>query len=424
MIVPSIDIQNGRAVQLRRGREFVLDGGDPLDRLAEFSVVGEVAVVDLDAAMGVGSNADLIREMVRRAPCRIGGGIRSIEAAREWLDNGAARLVIGTAATPEFCAALPRERIIAAVDADQGTVVVEGWRTKTGDHVLQRIESLAPHVGGFLLTQVEHEGALAGFDRSLVEQARSMAQGVRVTAAGGITTTDHIAALERLDVDAQVGMALYIGRFTLGDALAASLDKPIDGRLWPTVVCDELGQTLGLVWSSRESLVAAVNERRGIYWSRSRDELWIKGATSGATQGLLRVELDCDRDALRFTVRQAGSGFCHTGSRSCWPDRFDLSVLERVVSDRRQSPSPGSGTTRLLDDAQLLAAKLREEAGELADAADAAEAAHEAADLIYFLMVALARRGATLHDVQEELARRNLRVHRRPMIAKHQKTES
>ena len=83
MIVPSIDVINGRAVQLRRGREFVLDGGDPLARLEQFAVAGEVAVVDLDAALGRGSNADLIREMVRRAPCRVGGGIRDLDAARE-----------------------------------------------------------------------------------------------------------------------------------------------------------------------------------------------------------------------------------------------------------------------------------------------------------------------------------------------------
>src|SRR2546425_2622499 len=139
MIVPSIDLMQGRAVQLRGGRDLVLDGGDPLARLGEFAVAGEVAVVDLDAALGKGSNAGLIREMVRRAPCRVGGGIRDLDAAREWLDAGAAKIVIGTAASPDFCGALPRERVIAAVDAERGQVVVEGWRTATGASVLERI---------------------------------------------------------------------------------------------------------------------------------------------------------------------------------------------------------------------------------------------------------------------------------------------
>jgi len=105
-----------------------------------------------------------------------------------------------------------------------------------------------------------------------------------------------------------------------------------------TVVCDELGRTLGLVWSTRESLERAVAERRGIYWSRSRAALWVKGETSGNTQELLRVDLDCDRDALRFTVRQHGVGFCHRESPSCWPDRFDLGALERVIQARRDEP--------------------------------------------------------------------------------------
>src|SRR2546429_7481252 len=115
----------------------------------EFAVAGEVAVVDLDAALGKGggSNADLIREMVRRAPCRVGGGIRDLDTARAWLDAGAAKIMIGTAASPDFCAALPRERVIAAVDAERGHVVVEGWRTATGTPVLERIRDLAPVVG-------------------------------------------------------------------------------------------------------------------------------------------------------------------------------------------------------------------------------------------------------------------------------------
>src|ERR1700704_3263430 len=142
MIVPSIDVINGRAVQLRRGREFVLDGGDPLARLDEFAVAGEVAVVDLDAALGKGSNAGVIREMVRRTPCRVGGGIRDLDTAREWLDAGAARIMIGTAASPEFCGALPRERVIAAVDAEHGQVVVDGWRAAPGTSVLERIHAL------------------------------------------------------------------------------------------------------------------------------------------------------------------------------------------------------------------------------------------------------------------------------------------
>jgi phosphoribosyl-AMP cyclohydrolase / phosphoribosyl-ATP pyrophosphohydrolase len=418
MIVPSIDIMGGRAVQLRRGREFVLDGGDPIERLEEFSIAGDVAVVDLDAALGQGSNAELIRDLVRRAPCRVGGGIRDLDSARRWLDAGAVQIMIGTAATPEFCGALPRERVIAAVDANRGEVVVEGWRKKTGVPVRERVRALAPVVGGFLFTQVEKEGEMRGFDSAAVEAVVHVAEGARVIAAGGITTPADVAELDRLGADAQVGMALYTGKLSLGDAVAAPLQKPLPGDVWPTVVCDEAGHTLGLVWSTRESLARAVAERRGIYWSRSRQCVWVKGERSGNTQQLMRVDLDCDRDALRFTVRQVGVGFCHLNRRSCWESQFDLADLERTLADRMARPIPESGTARLLADPGLLGEKLREEADELAEATSSEDIVRETADVFYMALVALARGGGTLADVRAELARRHRAVTRRPMAGK------
>lgn len=417
MIVPSIDVMGGRAVQLRQGRERVLDGGDPLERLEQFAVAGEVAVVDLDAALGTGSNAALIRTLVRRAPCRVGGGIRDLATARAWLDAGAEKIVVGTAASPAFCGSLPRERVIAAVDAVAGEIVVDGWRTATARHVLDAIGDLAPYVGGFLLTQVEHEGVMGGFDLGLVREAAAAAGRARVTAAGGITTTSEIAALDRLGADAQIGMALYTGRLSLGEAVAAPLrDAP--GGLWPTVVCDESGRALGLAWSTRDSLRRAVAERRGIYWSRSRRAIWVKGESSGNVQQLLAVDVDCDRDTLRFVVRQEGTGFCHRGTRSCFQDRFDLGTLERVIAERSAAGDPGSGTLRLVTDPALLEAKLREESVELARAATRDEVVHEAADVVYLVLAAMARAGVGVAEVEGELGRRRRAVSRRPMAAK------
>jgi phosphoribosyl-ATP pyrophosphohydrolase len=430
MIIPSIDIMNGQAVQLRRGEEHLLDGGDPLQRLDEMAVAGEVAVVDLDAALGRGSNAEIIRKMVQRARCRVGGGIRDLDAARAWLDAGAETIVVGTAAQPDFCAELPRERLIAAVDCRHGSVVVEGWRTKTGENPISKIGELRHLVGGFLLTQVEHEGCLAGFDFGLVQTAVDAAGNARVTAAGGITSVDEIGRLAAIGADAQIGMALYSGRLSLGDGFAASLDKGIAWQpdretpttdVWPTVVCDEYGSALGLVWSTRESLAAAINERHGVYWSRSRNALWRKGETSGNTQDLIRVDLDCDRDALRFVVRQT-NGFCHTGERGCWSETFTLASLERILEARRESgQDSGSGTARLLADPALLAAKLSEESGELAAAESRSDIAHEAADLLYFTLVTAARGGVPLAEIERELELRNLRLTRRPMAAKQRR---
>jgi phosphoribosyl-ATP pyrophosphohydrolase/phosphoribosyl-AMP cyclohydrolase len=384
--------------------------------LERFAVAGEVAVVDLDAALGTGSNAPLIREMVTRARCRVSGGIRDHATARAWLDAGATRIVVGTAATPEFCSELPRERVMAAVDCVRGSVVVDGWRTDTGRRALDAIPALAPHVSGFLVTQVDREGAMGGFDVDLVRRAIAAAGDARVTAAGGITTGADIATLDRMGADGQVGMALYTGALSLGDAVASVLGTAING-LWPTVVSDESGRTLGLAWSSRQSLERAVRDRAGIYWSRSRNALWVKGESSGCRQSLIAVQADCDRDALQFVVRQERTGFCHQGTRSCFGDRFGLGTLERTIAARIAAADPQSATVRVATVPGLLAAKLREEANELAIATSASDVIHEAADLLYFILIAAARDGVTLSDIEAELDRRHLRVSRRPMEA-------
>ncbi|MCH7814761.1 MAG: phosphoribosyl-ATP diphosphatase [Planctomycetes bacterium] len=417
MIVPSIDLMGGRAVQLVGGRELELDAGDPRPIAERFALVGEIAVVDLDAALDRGSNSRVIEELLRLAPCRVGGGIRSVGAAIRWLDAGAAKVVLGTAATPEVLRQLPPERVVAALDAIDGEVVTHGWRTRTGQTVLQRMKELRGLAGGFLVTFVEREGRLAGTRIEAVEELVAAAKPARVTIAGGITTADEIATLDRIGADAQVGMALYKDRLTLADAVAAPLvsDRP-DG-LWPTVVVDDHGVALGLAYSSRDSLHQALERRRGVYHSRRRG-IWIKGETSGATQVLLRVEVDCDRDTLRFTVRQEAPGFCHRNTRTCWGSERGLAALVRRLHDRASQAPPESYTRRLLEDPQLLRAKLTEEAGELAEARDAKHIAEEAADLFYFTAAAMARAGVGLADVEAVLDRRALEMTRRPGFAK------
>ena len=418
MIVPSIDLESGSAVQLRGGEELVINAGDPAAIAERFGVVGEVAVIDLDAAKGEGLNAETIERLCAIARCRVGGGIRDAATARRWLDAGAAKVILGTAAVPEVLSELPRDRVIAAVDARDGEVVTHGWRTRTGDRLQDRIEALRDYVGGFLVTFVEREGRLGGTDMDRVRTLVDIAGDAKLTIAGGVTTAEEIAELDRLGCDAQVGMAIYNGSLPLADAFAGPLrtDRP-DG-LFPTVVCDERGTALGLAYSSRESLARAIDERRGIYHSRSRGGLWIKGETSGDAQELLGVDLDCDRDAIRFTVRQAGTGFCHLGTPTCWGEAHGLGALDATLAARQAAAEPGSYTQRLFRDADLLRSKLFEEAGELIDASTQDEAAWEAADVIYFAMVAARARGASLGDIERELDRRSNKVSRRPGDAK------
>jgi len=412
MIIPSIDLLDGEAVQLVGGEQLALNAGDPSPLADIYGRVGEVAVIDLDAARGEGSNAEVIRDLVRRAPCRVGGGIRTVQDAIAWLDAGAEKVILGTAARPEVLRQLPRERVIAAVDARHGEVVVEGWRRGTGREIRTVMEALRPFVSGFLVTFVEREGRLGGTAMDEVADLVHAAGDARVTIAGGVTSAAEIASLDRLGADAQVGMALYTGQLSLAEAFCAPLvsDRP-DG-LWPTVVTDARGIALGLTYSNAQSVSAALARGRGIYWSRRRG-LWEKGRTSGATQRLLSVAADCDRDALRFTVAQAEPGFCHIGMRSCFGPEAGLGRLERTLRDRVRSAPDGSYTRRLLDDPSLLRAKLLEEAAELAEARGGEAVTWETADLLYFAMVAAARDGVGLADVEVELDRRSRAMTRR-----------
>ncbi|HUX36694.1 MAG TPA: phosphoribosyl-ATP diphosphatase [Rectinemataceae bacterium] len=421
MIIPSIDIVKGRAVQLEGGEALRIDAGDPFPIAEKFARVGEFAVVDIDAARGEGDNRELVLALARNFPCRVGGGIRDYEAAANILDAGARKIVIGTAAEPGLLSLLPRDRLVAALDAKNGEVLVEGWRRGSGSRVEERMRELAPYVGSFLVTTIEREGKMGGIDleaaRSLVELLETLAGRPTLTVAGGVTSAAEVAELDRMGAEAQVGMALYSGRLPLAEAFVAPLVSDREDGLWPVVVCDEDGVALGLVWSGPESVARSIESGRGVYMSRKRG-LWEKGASSGNTQELVRIEVDCDRDSLRYVVRQNGSGFCHRGTRGCFGDDWGLAHLDRTIAARLVASPPGSYTHRIATEAGLLASKLREEAAELAEAEGPERSAEEAADLLYFALAKLHLEGSCLRDVERVLDRRAFRVTRRPGNAK------
>ncbi len=401
MLIPSVDILGGQAVQMVGARELALELGDPRPYVERFGVVGEVDVMDLDAALGQGSNADLIKQLLPLARCRVGGGIRTYEDAMGWLEAGATRIVLGTAAEVDLLARLPRRRVIASLAEVGDQVMVDGWQRATGRGVAERMTELAPVVGGFLVHFIERGGLMGGTSIERAQALRGLAGDARLTVAGGISSCDEVAHLDRMGVDAQVGMALYTNRIELHEAVAC-LMRPEPP--WPTVVTDAFGAALGLVWSTRESLKEAISGLQGVYHSRSRG-LWRKGETSGNRQELVEILPDCDRDALRFRVRQYGVGFCHEQTPTCWGDDRGLERLARRLGVSR----PGGYTERLLADPALLDAKLVEEAGELAAARGEDAVAWEAADLLYFTMVALQRQGVSLERVVRELERREQR---------------
>ena len=223
MIIPCIDLMGGKVVQLVQGREKALEGDAPLAMLERFAAFPENQVIDLDAAIGHGANDELVALLASRARCRVGGGVRSAERARALVEEGAWRVIVGTAAfTPaleEIVRAVGRERIIIALDSKAGRIVVKGWREATDFTAEQVLNRFEPFCSGFLCTYVDKEGMMQGTDLDWFQRLRA-GTSRELTAAGGITTLEEVRELQRMGVNAALGMAIYTGRLSLNDLIA------------------------------------------------------------------------------------------------------------------------------------------------------------------------------------------------------------
>jgi phosphoribosylformimino-5-aminoimidazole carboxamide ribotide isomerase len=224
MIIPCIDLMEGKVVQLVQGREKALEGGTPDEMLARFKAFPQIQVIDLDAAKGKGSNDAIVEYLAARATTRVGGGVRTPERAQKLVEQGAHKVIVGTAAfrpdgiNEDFLAAIAeavgRDRLLIAVDSMAGRIVVKGWReatTLTAEQVLAKLE---PYCAGFLCTYVDKEGMLQGTDLNWFRRLRA-ATSLELTAAGGITTIEEIRELQRMNVHAALGMAIYTGKLSL-----------------------------------------------------------------------------------------------------------------------------------------------------------------------------------------------------------------
>jgi phosphoribosylformimino-5-aminoimidazole carboxamide ribotide isomerase len=236
MLIPSIDLQNGRIVQLVQGETLALASDDFDGWIAKFAQFPKVQLIDLDAAMSRGSNEALVRRIAARLPCRVGGGVRSVRRAEALVAAGAQAVIVGSGLfrlAPTTGVAGPREpshrsqpidhdfaqalantvgvdRIIAAVDARGGRVVIHGWKTALPIAPADAVKALEPYCTEFLYTHVDTEGLMQGTNMDAI-RAVAAATSRKVTAAGGITTREEIDALDRMGVDAVVGMAIYTG---------------------------------------------------------------------------------------------------------------------------------------------------------------------------------------------------------------------
>jgi phosphoribosylformimino-5-aminoimidazole carboxamide ribotide isomerase len=224
VLIPSIDLMGGRVVQLQQGERLALQSDDLDGWIQKFSAFTIVQLIDLDAAMGRPANDELVRKVAAALPCQVGGGVRSIERAQELLAAGARRVILGSSLFNErgvnraraeaFAEVLDPNVLVGAIDSRGGKVVIHGWKTPIPVTPEDAARALEPFVGTFLYTHVDTEGLLTGLNLEAVTSVQSATKR-RLIAAGGIRSRDEVDVLDKLGIDAVVGMAIYTGKIEI-----------------------------------------------------------------------------------------------------------------------------------------------------------------------------------------------------------------
>ena len=325
-----------------------------------------------------------------------------------WLDEGAEKVVVPLAWAKEIIGTIPSERLLLLIDVGNVSAVSDTVRNAVSGVILKSTSidpDLVAELSQFFVNIPIHvlSTSSAPPSQSTIRQLNGFGASV-------------VLPTSQLTISASSSNQLNVG-----DTFTMSLisDRP-DG-LFPTVVSSYLqgGRSLGLVYSSRESIRESIFTGKGVYQSRKHG-LWRKGETSGATQDVIRIHVDCDSDALEFSVVQHGSGFCHLGRLSCFGEISGLASLESTLQSRLLSAPEGSYTRRLFDDEELLRSKIMEEADELCRADNHTDIAFEAADLLYFALTRCVAAGVTIADIEHSLDQKAKKITRRAGNAKHQ----
>ena len=429
MVISSIDLKDGHVVQLKNGRDLVLQRDDADNLINEFNFYGEVAVIDLDAAMGnvdaKGNtvNTNLLKSLLRKGNVRTGGGIRTVKRARELISLGAEKVIIGSSAwnknpssndsvlntefLEELVQAIGKQRIIISVDAINGKIAVKGWTETIDVSLIEGAKQAEQYCSELLFTCVEKEGCMQGTNIDMAQELRNAVK-CRVVVAGGVSTESEIEQLEKMGCDVQLGMALYTNKLSRKDSFIRCLDwKKTDGMI-PVIAQSEHGEVLMMGYANHEAFKKTFDTKKLTFWSRTRNTLWTKGETSGHFLEVKKLRADCDRDTVLATVIPHG-GVCHTGSFNCFSSEADeKSSMERLygtIAERFANPKPGSYTATL--DSKRVREKIEEEAEELCEADGKDEVIWEAADLLYFVSVLMYKEGVNWNDIYSELDRRH-----------------
>jgi phosphoribosyl-ATP pyrophosphohydrolase/phosphoribosyl-AMP cyclohydrolase len=404
MIIPAMELRGGKVVTALADGGYHEYDDDPVELARALYRLGEIVVIDLDAAQDTGDNLDLIREICRVAECRVGGGIRDERRGDRLLRAGAKQLLVGTGADADLLARFPRKKVLVVMDIQDGRVVRRGWSEETDIDPVELALRLQEHCAGFIYTLVGHRVRMEHQEVQRFEQLKSALPEHRLTAAGGFATVDDLRELDRMGVDGQLTYGQSPCGTNLAVAFVAVLDFEKSSGLVPVVVQDSVGQVLSLMHANRDAVLMSVQTGMATYWSAGQGKIFTKGQSSGNTQDVITVRPDCTRGALLFTVKPSGPS-CHLGRYSCFDDlSYNLHRIEQLMQARKSGEDPHKSYTQLmLADHKAIKERIGQEAAALEAAATRDEVLWETADLLYFVLLNLVNEGLSLDDVNREL---------------------
>lgn len=403
---------DGKIVQLKQGKDKVIELTDFESVIKQFKCFPEVNVIDLDAAMtkGIKNNRELVKDLCKKLNCNVGGGIRTNELAFEYLRAGAKNVIIGTKAvngndSKKFLKQLPASRTIVSLDVKDRRITIEGWQEFDESNVSleDQMKELEGYCSRFLVTNVNVEGMNQGTDLDFIKSLQSVTSN-KIIVAGGISSYDEIKKINQLGFDQVLGMAVYTGKIDLRNALIEVLNfNKQECGLITTVAKDVDGQILMVANSNKESVFMTLETGNVHYFSRSRNKLWKKGETSGCIQHLVDFNYDCDADTLVYTVDQEGVA-CHKGTYTCFGDKkFSLNYFKDYLSGRLKEGNKSSYTVKVCSNNEKLYKKIIEEAFEVTQAKDKEDQVWEVADLIYFVIAYMAKNNLNWSEILNEL---------------------
>lgn len=355
MIYPCIDIQKGEVVQLVRGQERGIEIAESYSELADLFADAGVAinVIDLDGAKEEGSNLDAVEEIVKKAEARVGGGIRTAEKAAHLIGIGAKKVIIGTNVfdgdrlaydfLEKLAGTIGKDKVIVALDVKDGKIAINGWQKYTGINPLAVASELEQFCSEIQCTYVDREGMMAGTNIDFFKSIRDKT-GLKLTAAGGISTLEEVEELEKIGANSVIGMSFYAGNISLEDVMRYNQLDFIKGRGFiPTIVQNIKGNVLYLQSTNRDSLRKTIETGRVWRYSKTNGMLLEVGSESGKTEYVQRILTNCYRDTLLFVVSQKKNFACHLGYETCFFRELSPEGLFEINQQRVVDPKKAYG---------------------------------------------------------------------------------